>query len=121
MLMQKPHLLIPYCFHLNLAMMAGGQMIKKMVVKAFSLPPNEGVHTFEMDVPNRGQFRKQFKEAVDTIPLTLEQRKDLLKESVQVFQRNNAVVKSHSGTTKYIIGLVVVICLAAALLLYTSM
>lgn len=79
-----------------MAILFGGQMIKKMVTKTMSLPPDEGVNVFKVDVANRGTFRKEFKEAVNTIELDPETRHQVVQEAIQVFQRNNRLVSSIS-------------------------
>ena len=77
-----------------MAILFGGQMIKKMAIKAMSLPPDEGVDVFKVEVANRGTFRKKFKAAVNTIKLDPETRNQVVQEAIQVFQRNNRLVSS---------------------------
>lgn len=93
-------------------------MIKKMAIKAMKLPPNQGVRVFEMDVPNRGTFRTTFKTTINALPLSVEEKKEILAEAPQVFRRNNAVIQSHSGTARHILKyfLIALLCLCLVLL-----
>lgn len=99
-----------------LAILAGGQMIKKMAMKTMKLPKDKGTAIFDIHVPNRGTFRTEFKKTIDSISLTPEQREMILKEAPQVFYRNNQVVKSHGGTGRYLLKYFVLICMIGMIL-----
>lgn len=51
--LQNPVLLVPYCYHMYSAILAGGQIIRKMVKKSFSLTDEQGLNTFEYNAKSR--------------------------------------------------------------------
>ena len=101
----NPALLLPYVFHLSLAILAGGQMIKRMARRSMSLPAGAdgkttmGTHTLHFDSAQAGgktrnTVKKAFKTAVNRAaakmpPDVLER---MTEESVGVFRRNNKMV-----------------------------
>ena len=44
---QKPYLLIAHTFAMHAALMAGGQLLKKMLTKHVKLEPGKGTSTFD--------------------------------------------------------------------------
>merc|ERR1712129_243034 len=107
---EKPYLLIPYCFHLYFAMLAGGKMIKKMAIRTMNLPKNQGVGIFKFDDEvNQARLKNDFKKTINMIPLTVVQKEEIMKESVNVFRSNNKVVQSHEGTGPYVMKYLAVI------------
>lgn len=51
--MQNPTLLLSYFYHMYTALLAGGQVIKKVVKKSFSPPEGEGLNTFDFESKSR--------------------------------------------------------------------
>ncbi|KAL7681637.1 putative hem oxygenase [Plasmopara halstedii] len=47
---KNPVLVLPYCYHMYMAMLAGGMMIKKLVRRSFALPEGKGLHCSTFDV-----------------------------------------------------------------------
>eukprot|EP00644_Phytophthora_capsici_P003776 jgi/Phyca11/564464/estExt2_Genewise1.C_PHYCAscaffold_150053 len=54
---QDPVLILPYCYHMYMAMLAGGMMIKKLVKRSFAPPEGEGLNCFAFDVKSNKVVR----------------------------------------------------------------
>jgi len=46
-------LLVPYCYHMYIALLAGGQMIRKMVKKSFDVTDEQGLNTFAFQAKSK--------------------------------------------------------------------
>jgi len=98
----KPHLLLPYWYHLNLALLAGGQSIKRLTKRALHLEGLQGQAVFHYEdfLDSRGKgltsfaFRTALKADVDCIVFNPEELREILFESAEVFRRNNALVSA---------------------------
>eukprot|EP00587_Corethron_hystrix_P009957 CAMPEP_0113316694 /NCGR_PEP_ID=MMETSP0010_2-20120614/11877_1 /TAXON_ID=216773 ORGANISM="Corethron hystrix, Strain 308" /NCGR_SAMPLE_ID=MMETSP0010_2 /ASSEMBLY_ACC=CAM_ASM_000155 /LENGTH=229 /DNA_ID=CAMNT_0000173481 /DNA_START=107 /DNA_END=793 /DNA_ORIENTATION=- /assembly_acc=CAM_ASM_000155 len=92
---EDPLLLVPYIYHLFMAIMAGGYIIKKMVKRAMGLKKDndEGVMAFSFTELNCAHLRRRLKHAVNNeLKLSKEEEEKILKESEEVFNRNNLLV-----------------------------
>lgn len=91
---ENPIYLIPYIYHMYMAIFAGGYLIRKMVKKAMGLTSDEGVQalSFSSEVDTR-TLRTRFKQCVnDELHLSEEQQKRFLEESSYLFASNNKLV-----------------------------
>eukprot|EP00873_Tetraselmis_striata_P011668 jgi/Tetstr1/431932/TSEL_021421.t1 len=92
---EDPTLLLVYAYHLHMAILAGGAIIKRMARRSMNLPQNLGTAIFEFDVSEGVQAsRKAYKLHIDRLG---EKRGEafqsrVLEESVKLFKLNNAVV-----------------------------
>lgn len=55
---------MPYCYHMYIALLAGGQMIRKMVKKSFDVTDEQGLNTFAFQAKSK-MVRAT---SLDTIP-----------------------------------------------------
>jgi heme oxygenase len=95
---KNPTLLLAYVYHMYMAILAGGQMIKKMAKKTMGLPKDEG--TALLDLPetvSRPTLRKKIKEKMNALELSAEEIEALLNESVLLFTMNNKVASHLPG------------------------
>lgn len=91
----RPLLLIAYFYHLNMALLAGGQMIKRLAKRGMNLPKGRGVALFEYgNGTNRRSIKSALRTAMNEIELSKTDNAHLLAESVAVFERNNRLVAS---------------------------
>ena len=91
----RPLVLVAYFYHLNMALLAGGQMIKRLAKRGMNLPKGSGVALFEYgNGTNRRSIRSALRTAINEIALTKTDNAHLLAESVAVFERNNRLVAS---------------------------
>ncbi|CEG45367.1 Heme oxygenase [Plasmopara halstedii] len=94
---KNPVLVLPYCYHMYMAMLAGGMMIKKLVKRSFALPEGEGLDCFAFDVKSNKALRDTVKEEINKWQPDEETRKAILAESVNCFRLNNQIVRSLDG------------------------
>lgn len=99
---KNPILVLPYCYHMYMAMLAGGAMIKKLVKRSFAPPEGEGLNSFAFDVKSNKALRDTIKEKIDTVPHDEETKKKILAESMTCFKMNNQVVRSLDGAGNHV-------------------
>ncbi|RLN97599.1 hypothetical protein BBJ28_00011436 [Nothophytophthora sp. Chile5] len=88
---KDPTLVVPYCYHMYMAMLAGGQMIEKMVKTSFSPPEGEGLNAFAFNVKSRMALRNTIKDKINAVPHDEATKALILQESVNCFKMNNQV------------------------------
>ncbi|CAI5729029.1 unnamed protein product [Peronospora effusa] len=99
---KNPTLVLPYCYHMYMAMLAGGVMIKKMVKRSFTPPEGQGLNCFAFNVDSNKALRHTIKDAINAVPHDEETKKLLLAESVTCFKLNNQIVQSLDGTGNHV-------------------
>lgn len=77
-----------------LALLAGGQMIKKVVKKTLGLSGEEGLEIFNFKVADRTELRKQIKDTIDELELSTDLKEAIVNEKLQIFRMNNAIACS---------------------------
>lgn len=97
-----PVLIIAYVYHLYAGILAGGQIIKRMVQKAMGLKKlgQEGVEIFCLpDGTIAKLFMKEYKKIFnEELDLTEEEEARVMKEGNEVFRLNNVLVETIKGT-----------------------
>jgi heme oxygenase len=99
-----PVLVLAHAYHLYGGVLAGGQIIARMVRKAMGLPKDqdEGVEVFkvrdETSISNKGVFQKVKSIFNEELHLSDETRTALIREGKEVFRLNNALVGTVKGT-----------------------
>ncbi|EKX39766.1 hypothetical protein GUITHDRAFT_154367 [Guillardia theta CCMP2712] len=94
---KDPALLLAYSYHLYMAFLFGGKVIKKTVSTMLSLRGEEGLAVFAMG----GAKPSEYKDSYDELVLSEDQTEELLKESVEVFAMNNNIVMSFARTVTW--------------------
>mmetsp|Transcript_3571 Transcript_3571/g.8762 ORF Transcript_3571/g.8762 Transcript_3571/m.8762 type:complete len:246 (-) Transcript_3571:86-823(-) len=87
-----PLLLLAYAYHLYMAFLFGGKLIKKTVSTMLGLNDEKGLAVFDMGGANASAYKERY----DALVLSEDQIENLLKESVEVFVMNNNIVSSLS-------------------------
>ncbi|KAG3025640.1 hypothetical protein JG687_00013895 [Phytophthora cactorum] len=116
---KDPILVLPYCYHMYMAMLAGGTMIKKLVKRSFAPPEGEGLNCFAFDVKSNKVLRDTIKEKIDAVPHDEETKKLILAESMACFKMNNQVVRSLDGAGNYVVKFIVKWLIIIGLVLLT--
>ncbi|KAE8901173.1 hypothetical protein PF005_g17918 [Phytophthora fragariae] len=115
---KDPMLVLPYCYHMYMAMLAGGMMIKKLVKKGFKPPEGEGLNAFAFDAKSNKALRDTIKDKINAVPHDDEKKKLILAESVTCFKMNNQLVRSLDGAgnhvMKFVLKWIVIIALVIA-------
>lgn len=96
---EDPVLVLPYCYHMYMAMLAGGVMIKKLVKRSFAPPEGEGLNCFAFDVKSNKALRDTIKAKINAVQLDDEAKTLILAESVNCFKLNNQIVRSLDGAS----------------------
>ncbi|ETN06355.1 hypothetical protein PPTG_13703 [Phytophthora nicotianae INRA-310] len=116
---KDPTLVLPYCYHMYMAMLAGGAMIKKLVKRNFAPPEGEGLNCFAFDVKSNKALRDTVKEKIDAVSHDEETKKLILAESMTCFKMNNQVVRSLDGAGNHVMKFIVKWLVIISLILVT--
>ncbi|GAB9472160.1 Serrate RNA effector molecule [Globisporangium polare] len=95
---KNPTLLLSYFYHMYTALLAGGQMIKKVVKKSFDPPEGEGLNTFDFESKSRMALRSALKDKVNSVTMDDATKQLVLAESLKCFKMNNDIVRSIEGS-----------------------
>lgn len=121
-----PILVIAYTQTLYMGILAGGAIIRRWLINAFNLNPPEGVAIFDFSstIPDTAAFKETYKDAINSISLTAEQKARIINQKKRVFECNNELIKevcwSHAYRRRICsLFLKLVAVLIAALLLWT--
>ena len=103
---EDPILVLAYIYHQYAGILAGGQIIKKIVQKALGLSKNsdDGVQCFCMNdkvIAPKIVMARMKNILNEDISLTEEQRQRVIDEGVEVFRRNNALVNTIHTTSAW--------------------
>lgn len=91
---EDPTLLVAYSHSMYLALLAGGQIIKRIVRKTLGLPNEEGLAIFDFPGSDRKDVKDHLKYNINCLDLTRSQKDMILKEKRLCFQMNNAIAES---------------------------
>uniref|UniRef100_H3HB61 SAC3/GANP/THP3 conserved domain-containing protein n=1 Tax=Phytophthora ramorum TaxID=164328 RepID=H3HB61_PHYRM len=99
---KNPILALPYCYHMYMAILAGGVMIKKLVKRSFKPPEGDGLNAFAFDVKSNKALRDTIKDKINAVPYDEATKKLILVESMNCFKMNNQVVGSLDGAGNHV-------------------
>ncbi|CAG9463445.1 unnamed protein product [Pedinophyceae sp. YPF-701] len=99
---KRPELLLPYVYHLHMAVFSGGQIIRRQVRRRLKLGDDgPGTAAFELPGENVAALKAEYKRAVDSLERTLpscaardNMFEEIVAESKRVFELNNHLVRS---------------------------
>ena len=83
-----------------LALVAGGQIIKKIVKKTLGISDNEGLSIFEFEDINRSQLRQHIYSSINNLDLDRRKKDAIISEKIRVFQMNNAIASGVKPSLK---------------------
>ncbi|KAL3132683.1 hypothetical protein ABBQ32_009197 [Trebouxia sp. C0010 RCD-2024] len=104
---QQPYLLIAHSFAMHAALMAGGQLTKRMLTKHVKLEPGKGTAIFDYQEPVQ-PLRAEYKRIINSLPelLTDHQVEEVLQEHKRAFEYNIAILKNFKvGYTRFLLAL----------------
>ena len=88
-----------YAHSMYLALLAGGQIIRRIVKTTLGLQGMEGLAIFEFsEEVSKHQTKRRFKENINNLKLTQEQRDQIIAEKIRCFQMNNAIANNVKPT-----------------------
>ncbi|XP_063678115.1 heme oxygenase 1-like [Bolinopsis microptera] len=128
---KDPANLIGYLQTMQLAILSGGSILRPMIVKVLGLKDNYPLGVKALDWPEGFSLTKaktQYKEKLNSLELTREQKDSIISIKMKVFQLNNKLIKevTHSKQSKdvawkYLERILFVLCLIIAFLLFWYM
>ena len=74
-----------------LAILAGGQILQKIIKKTLRLKTGEGVAIFSFDGHSKTELKKQFMERINQLELSSSEKEAIVQEKIRVFKMNNEV------------------------------
>lgn len=77
-----------------LALLAGGQILKRIIKKTLGLSGELGLSMFEFEDINRKELRRQILSSVDCLDLSRQEKDAIIKEKIRVFAMNNALARN---------------------------
>jgi len=75
-------------------MLAGGQIIKRIVKKTLCLSGEKGLEIFDFKGTERKQLREQIKSAIDGLELSRTTKDAIVAENIRCFRMNINIVKA---------------------------
>jgi len=82
-----------YVHSMYLALLAGGQIIKRIVKKTLHLPGDEGLEIFQFKGIERKELREQIKATIDSLQLSRTTKDAVVAENIRCFRMNIQLVK----------------------------
>lgn len=83
-----------YIHSMYLALLAGGQILKRIIKKTLGLSDERGLNLFEFEEINRKELRRQILSIVNGLDLSRHQKDAIIKEKIRVFEMNNALARN---------------------------
>ncbi|KAK3235738.1 hypothetical protein CYMTET_54082 [Cymbomonas tetramitiformis] len=92
---ESPFLLVAYAQTMYMALLSGGQILRRMSKAAMLLPDGQGGAIFEFEeIPTKTHrdFKLRFAAALDALPIDASMKEQLIAEKQSIFPRNDAIV-----------------------------
>ena len=80
-----------------LALLAGGQIIKKVVKKTLGISGPDGLEIFEFPV-DRVTLKNKIIRNINALTLTDDEKQDIIREKLRIFKMNNDIASSVTPT-----------------------
>ena|SRR5688572_13425235 len=77
-----------------LALLAGGQILKRIIKKTLGLSGELGLSLFEFEDINRKELRKQILSIIDSLDLSRQEKDAIIEEKFRVFEMNNTLARN---------------------------
>ena len=106
-----------------LALLAGGQIIKKIVKKSLGTSSDEGFSMFEFESVSRNEAKALVIDTINKLELTREQKDAIIQEKIDIFGMNNDIVngiKPKLGNYKRLAKLLLALITLIFLILYLA-
>ncbi|MDX1976133.1 MAG: biliverdin-producing heme oxygenase [Pseudanabaenaceae cyanobacterium bins.68] len=86
---QQPILLIAHAYTRYMGDLSGGQILKKIAKQAMNLTDGQGTAFYDFEeIKNHGEFKKQYRAALDNLDLDPETTAQVVSEANQAFHLN---------------------------------
>ncbi len=102
----EPELLVAHCYTRYLGDLSGGQILKKIALKAMNLNDGEGTTFYEFkDIPDEKEFKNKYRQAMNDLPIDQETAEKIVDEANAAFGRNMELFKELEGNLIKAIGM----------------
>jgi heme oxygenase len=96
---QKPELLVAHAYTRYMGDLSGGQILKKIAKQAMNLPDGLGTAFYEFEhIPNHTAFKKDYRCALDTLPVDQQTAEAIVAEANHAFQINMDMFRELQGS-----------------------
>jgi heme oxygenase (biliverdin-producing, ferredoxin) len=93
-----PELLVAHAYTRYMGDLSGGQILKNIAKKALGLQENEGLAFYDFDqIKNHGEFKKKYRNALDTLPVDAATADRIVTEANQAFHLNMEMFRELKG------------------------
>ena len=93
-----PVLLVAHAYTRYMGDLSGGQILKKIAKEAMGLQNDDGTAFYEFaDIRNHGEFKKRYREALDTLPIEAADADRIVDEANESFHMNMAMFRELEG------------------------
>jgi heme oxygenase len=93
-----PVLLVAHAYTRYMGDLSGGQILKKIAKESMGLNEGDGTAFYEFDdIRNHGEFKKRYREALDTLPVDAATAERIVEEANASFHMNMAMFRELEG------------------------
>ncbi|TGK00889.1 biliverdin-producing heme oxygenase [Leptospira semungkisensis] len=88
----SPELLVAHSYVRYLGDLSGGQILKRVAAKALGIEGTNGLDFYEFpEISSPKDFKDRYRKALDDLPLSEEEKQNIVNEANRVFQLNQAI------------------------------
>lgn len=96
--LQEPDLLAAHAYTRYMGDLSGGQILKNIAKRAMGLQGNEGTAFYEFDdIRHHGEFKKEYRNALDTLPVEPAMADRIVDEANHAFHLNMEMFRELQG------------------------
>jgi len=93
-----PVLLVAHAYTRYMGDLSGGQILKKIAKEAMGLQDDKGTAFYEFaDIRNHGEFKKRYRESLDTLPVDAATAERIVDEANASFHQNMEMFRELEG------------------------
>ena len=104
-----------------LALLAGGQIIRRIVKKTLGIPGPDGLAVFDFpDDVNKKELRQHIIDGINQLHLSRDVKDAIIAEKIRVFQMNNAIARNVETSLRHYRRIMLFLLLFVVLLLLAT-
>lgn len=101
----NPELLVAHAYTRYMGDLSGGQILKKIAKQAMNLTDGQGTAFYDFDtIKNHGEFKKQYRVALDTLPIDSDVAEKIVEEANHSFHLNMELFRELEGNWMLTLG-----------------
>ena len=83
-----------YIHSMYLALLSGGQIVRRIVKRTLGLNSNQGLMVFSYDPDIKLKLKSHIIDTINQLDLTREEKDAIVREKIRCFKMNNAIANS---------------------------